>query len=214
MRGTAFGSGFAGLFEGTVSITGDLNVAGTITKGGGGFRIDHPLDPTHKYLFHSFVESPDMMNIYNGNVTTDENGLAVIVLPSYFEALNGDFRYQLTVVGVFAQAIVASKVKGNQFSIRTNQPNVEVSWQVTGVRKDAYAEKHRIVVEEAKSEKASARLAEYDDAREKLGAGLAAKPAPLSPTAAASWAAIPFPSSSQPDNNNPTSQPWKCSGKN
>ena len=155
-----------------------------------------------------------MMNIYNGNVTTDENGLAVIVLPSYFEALNGDFRYQLTVVRVFAQAIVASKVKGNQFSIRTNQPNVEVSWQVTGVRKDAYAEKHRIVVEEAKSEKASARLAEYDDAREKLGAGLAAKPAPLSPTAAASWAATPFSSSSQPGNNNPTRQPWKCSGKN
>ena len=23
----------------------------------------HPLDPEHKYLSHSFVESPDMMNI-------------------------------------------------------------------------------------------------------------------------------------------------------
>jgi len=52
VRGTAFGSGFAGLFEGTVSITGDLNVAGTITKGAGGFRIDHPLDPAHKFLSH------------------------------------------------------------------------------------------------------------------------------------------------------------------
>jgi hypothetical protein len=119
----------------------------------GTFKIDHPLDPANKYLYHSFVESPDMMNIYNGNITTDENGDAVVEMPEYFDALNKDFRYQLTVIGTFAQAIIASKVKGNRFAIKTNAPNVEVSWMVTGVRRDAYANKNRVQVEEDKSER-------------------------------------------------------------
>jgi len=91
-----------------------------------------------------------MMNVYNGNVTTDAQGEAVVTLPEYFEALNRDFRYQLTVIGQFAQAIIAEKIQGNQFVIRTDLPNVEVSWQVTGIRQDAWAEEHRIVVEEDK----------------------------------------------------------------
>ncbi len=132
---------------------GDVEVSGNLSKGGGSFKIDHPLDPTNKYLYHSFVESPDMMNVYNGNITTDANGDAIVTLPDYFESLNRDFRYQLTVIGQFAQAIVASKVNGNRFAIKTNQPGVEVSWQVTGIRQDAYANKHRIQVEELKSER-------------------------------------------------------------
>jgi hypothetical protein len=110
---------------------GDVEVSGNLSKGGGSFKIDHPLDPANKFLYHSFVESPDMMNIYNGNVTTDGNGEATITLPDYFQALNRDFRYQLTVIGQFAQAIVASKINGNHFTIQTDRPNVEVSWQVT-----------------------------------------------------------------------------------
>ena len=129
------------------------NVTGVLSKGGGSFKIDHPLDPENKYLSHSFVESPDMMNIYNGNITTDSNGLAVVELPAYFDSLNRDFRYQLTVVGQFAQAIVAEKVKDNRFTIQTSAPGVEVSWQVTGIRQDAWANKNRIKVEEAKSER-------------------------------------------------------------
>lgn len=139
-------TGFAGTFQGNVA------VGGTLSKGGGSFKIDHPLDPENKYLYHSFVESPDMMNIYNGNITTDINGDAVVELPDYFSALNKDFRYQLTVVGQFAQAIIAGKVKDNRFAIKTNAPNVEVSWQVTGIRHDAFANKNRIPVEEIKSE--------------------------------------------------------------
>jgi hypothetical protein len=132
---------------------GNVEVNGTLSKFGGSFKIDHPLDPENKYLSHSFVESPDMMNIYNGNITTDNNGLAVVELPDYFESLNRDFRYQLTVVGQFAQAIVAEKVKDNRFTIQTSAPGVEVSWQVTGVRQDVWANKNRIQVEEAKSER-------------------------------------------------------------
>jgi hypothetical protein len=128
-----------------------VNVVGTLSKGGGSFKIDHPLDPANKYLYHSFVESPDMMNIYNGNVTTDGAGVATVTLPDWFEALNRDFRYQLTVIGQFAQAIVASKVANNQFRIQTDKPNVEVSWQVTGIRQDAFANANRIPVEVEKA---------------------------------------------------------------
>jgi len=136
--------GLAGRF------VGDVSVSGTLTKGGGSFKIDHPLDPANRYLSHSFVESPDMMNIYNGNITTDAKGRAVVTMPDYFTALNRDFRYQLTVIGQFAQAVVFTEIQGNRFVIKTNKPTVKVSWQVTGVRQDAYAEAHRIQVEEVK----------------------------------------------------------------
>jgi hypothetical protein len=57
------------------------------------------------------------------------------------------------VIGTFAQAIVAEEIKGNRFIVKTSAPNVKVSWQVTGIRHDAYANKHRIAVEEQKLEK-------------------------------------------------------------
>ena len=126
--------------------SGDFAVVGTLSKTAGTFKIDHPLDPANKYLIHSFVESPDMMNVYNGNITTDGNGQAIVTLPNYFYALNKDFRYQLTVIGSFAQTMVATKISANNtFTIKSDKPNIEVSWQVTGVRQDAYANAHRIV---------------------------------------------------------------------
>jgi len=143
------GAGQTGSYAGYFS--GNVDVTGTLSKGGGSFKIDHPLDPANKYLYHSFVESPDMMNIYNGNVTTDSQGTAVVTLPDWFETLNRDFRYQLTVIGQFAQAIVAGEIANHQFSIQTDKPNVKVSWQVTGVRQDAWANAHRIPVEVEKN---------------------------------------------------------------
>ena len=72
-------------------------------------------------------------------------------LPAYFGALNRDFRYQLTVIGKMAQAVIDQEIANNQFRIRTSQGNVKVSWQVTGIRQDAYAKEHRIKVELRKS---------------------------------------------------------------
>jgi hypothetical protein len=132
---------YAGYFSGNVQITG------SIAKASGTFKIDDPIDPANKYLYHSFVESPDMMNIYNGNIVTDANGYATVKMPAYFEALNEEFRYQLTVIGTFAQAIISEEISSNHFIIQTNQPNVKVSWQVTGIRHDKYADAHRIVAE-------------------------------------------------------------------
>jgi hypothetical protein len=143
VRGQNVG-GYAGLF------VGDVNVTGALTKSGGGFRVDHPADPETKYLSHSFVESPDMMNVYSGTVSTDDHGNARVQLPDYFEALNRDFRYQLTAIGQFAQLMVSQEINRNEFAIRSDIPHVKVCWQVTGVRQDAWAQAHRMPVEEDK----------------------------------------------------------------
>jgi hypothetical protein len=137
---------WAAWFDGSVQVTG------TLYKGAGAFRIDNPVDPAHSYLQHSFVESPQMKNVYDGVVRTDGRGFAVVRLPRWFQALNRDFRYQLTVLGrSFARAIVWDEVAHNRFTIRTNEPHVQVSWQVTGVRHDAYARAHPIPVVLAKT---------------------------------------------------------------
>jgi hypothetical protein len=141
-------AGLAGQFAGRVQVTG------TLTKGGGAFQIDHPLDPENKYLYHSFVESPDMKNIDDGVVTTDDAGFATVTLPDWFEALNRDFRYQLTVIGdgAWARARVFRRIAGGRFVIQTDLPGIDVSWQVTGIRHDRFAEKNRIPLEEDKPE--------------------------------------------------------------
>jgi hypothetical protein len=140
-------SGYAGYFDGQVRVSGYLY------KSGGGFQIDHPLDPASKYLNHSFVESPDMKNVYDGVVALDDNGQATVELPEWFEALNRDFRYQLTCVGAFAPVFVAKEVSGNSFAIAGGSPGLKVSWQITGIRKDSWANSHRIPVEQEKLEK-------------------------------------------------------------
>src|SRR4051794_29114364 len=138
--------GLAGVFNGNV------NVHGTLSKGGGSFKIDDPIDPANKYLYHSFVESPDMKNIYDGNVTLDSNGEAIVTMPTWFEALNMEFRYQLTAIGAPGPNLyIAQKISGNHFTIGGGSPGSEVSWQVTGIRHDPFANAHRIPVEENKA---------------------------------------------------------------
>jgi hypothetical protein len=136
----------------TIDTAGDVTIKGSLSKGSGSFKIDDPLDPANKYLYHSFVESPDMMDIYNGVATLDAHGAVWITLPSYFEALNRDFRYQLTSIGRPQPSLyVATEVSGNRFKISGGKAGALVSWQVTGIRHDAYANAHRIPNEEEKS---------------------------------------------------------------
>jgi hypothetical protein len=140
--------------QGRSFFRGNVHVEGTLTKRSGSFRIDHPLDPENKYLSHSFVESPDMMNVYNGNAMLDGRGEAVIMLPTYFEALNSDFRYQLTAIGAPGPNLhVSQEIRNNRFVIAGGVPGTKVSWQVTGIRQDAYANEHPIKVEEDKPAK-------------------------------------------------------------
>jgi hypothetical protein len=149
--GSTFTQVFAVDASGNGFLAGNLNVTGNLTKGSGSFKIDHPLDPADKYLSHSFVESPDMMDVYNGVVVLDAHGSASVGLPDYFQALNRDYRYQLTSIGGPGPNLyIAKEVSGNRFKIAGGKPSGKVSWQVTGIRHDAYANAHRIAVEEEK----------------------------------------------------------------
>jgi hypothetical protein len=137
---------FAGNFK------GNLNVTGAITAGTKDFKIDHPLDPANKYLQHASVESSEMKNMYDGVVILDRNGEALVQLPDWFEVANSSFRYQLTAIGAPSPGLyIAQKISGNRFRIAGGAPGVEVSWQVTGVRQDAYAKAHPLVVEQEKN---------------------------------------------------------------
>jgi len=143
--------GLAGWFVGKVHIDGDTEIDGTLYKSAGAFKIDHPLDPANKYLNHSFVESPDMKNIYDGVAELDANGEAWVELPAWFDALNKDFRYQLTAIGApMPNLHIAVENSGNRFKIAGGTAGMKVSWQITGIRQDAYANANRIPVEQDK----------------------------------------------------------------
>lgn len=127
-------SACAGYFNGPVTVTGYLS------KSGGGFLIDHPEDPANKTLNHNFVESPEMKNVYDGVIELDKDGNATVSMPSYFEHLNDNVRYQLTAVGSSMPNLhISKKMKNGSFSISGGAAKLEVSWQITGVRKDVWA---------------------------------------------------------------------------
>jgi hypothetical protein len=150
-------------------LNGEVTVRGPLIKPGGQFKIDHPLDPANKYLSHSFVESPDMKNVYDGLVVLDDQGETEIELPDWFDALNKDFRYQLTAIGapgpnlhiaeeISDGVINYSNSKSNsnhnsRFKIAGGTSGMKVSWQVTGIRQDPWANVNRIEVEEDKPDK-------------------------------------------------------------
>lgn len=116
------------------------------------FRIDNPTDPANRVLNHWSVESSEMKNIYDGVVTLDENGAALVTMPKWFDALNADFRYQLTAIGApAANLYVADEIANRQFRIAGGKPHLKVSWQVTGVRHDASARNNHTPVEEDKA---------------------------------------------------------------
>ena len=161
----SYSNDYAAVLDGKVKIMGNLE------KAGGSFKIDHPLDPANKYLCHSFVESPDMKNVYDGVIVLDNKGEGEIELPDWFSALNKDFRYQLTAIGApgpnlyIAEEISEANTKyssksssnknnnNSRFKIAGGTSGMKVSWQVTGIRKDPWANANRIQVEEDKPDK-------------------------------------------------------------
>jgi hypothetical protein len=113
--------------------------------------IDHPLDPAEQYLRQPAVHSDEMKNVYDGVVALDADGGAWVELPDWCEALNTDFRYQLTAIGAPGPNLyVADVVAGTRFRIAGGDYGMKVSWMLTGVRHDAHAEANSVLVEEQK----------------------------------------------------------------
>jgi hypothetical protein len=139
-----FGEGLhAGQFNGRVEVTG------LFTGPDKRFRIDHPSDPQNNYLSHSAVESNKRKNVYDDVAQLDADGTASVDLPEWFEALNGDFRYQLTALGGAAPNLhVAEEVYENRFQIAGGEGGMKVCWQVAGTRKDPWAAANPFEVEE------------------------------------------------------------------
>jgi hypothetical protein len=135
--------GYGGYFVGDVHVQGDLSASGTKP-----FKIDHPLDPANRYLYHYSVESPEVLNQYSGNVILDENGEGWVELPSWFETLNREFRYQLTPIGASAPNLyVAQEIQDNRFQVAGGPPGIKVSWEVTALRDDPYIQHYGAPVE-------------------------------------------------------------------
>jgi hypothetical protein len=143
------GSFDSALFGNDVLVLGNFDSTGSKN-----FRIDHPLDPTNKYLLHAAIESSEVLNQYSGKVVLDNKGEARVKFPAWFGAINEDFRYQLTAIGAPGPNLyVAEEIKDNSFVIAGGQPGMKVSWQVTARRNDAYMRAHPFVVERDKSER-------------------------------------------------------------
>jgi hypothetical protein len=138
------GTVWAGYFDGWANVTGNFYAGGKF------FKIDDPQDPANRTMVHSCVESDEYKNIYDGTITLDQDGKAIVTLPDWFDALNTEFRYQLTCIGEYAPIYIASKIENDKFTIAGGRSGLEVSWQVTGVRKDPYALAHPFQVVEEK----------------------------------------------------------------
>lgn len=91
-----------------------------------------------------------MKNVYDGVISLNETGEVWVELPEWFEALNKDFRYQLTCIGGFANVYIKEEIQNNRFKISGGRPDLKVSWQVTGIRDDAFARANRNPVESMK----------------------------------------------------------------
>ncbi len=132
---------------------GVYSVGDTGASGTKSFVIDHPEDPANKYLRHYSAEGPVPFNIYNGEITTDSKGFAMVQLPDYYASINKNAKIQLTVIDEsedFVMVKVVKRVQNGQFQIRTSKPNVEVFWEVKAERNDAWVQAHPPKVEYAK----------------------------------------------------------------
>lgn len=107
------------------------------------FMIDHPMDPANKLLKHFSMESPEVLNMYRGNVVLGPNGEGTVTLPSYFESINNqNYSYHLTPVGAPAQLYVKQEITNKEFVIAGGAPGMKVSWTVYAERNDPYLQQN------------------------------------------------------------------------
>jgi len=150
-----------------LSTHGTSSFAGALSKGSGSFKIDHPLESkkdTH-HLYHSFIEGPQVDNLYRGTVTLN-NGIATINLDAVSNMTEGTFvalnrEVQCYTTNETDWDAVKGNVEGNILTIscQNTSSSATVSWLVIGERQDKniYSstitdENGKLIVEKLKSE--------------------------------------------------------------
>jgi len=129
-----------------LDVVGNINCTGTLSKGSGSFKIDHPLaimSNTH-CLYHSFIEGPQADLIYRGKVDLI-NGSASINLDTVSKMTSGTFEALNRNVQCFTSNesdwdAVKGSVSGNTLTISCQNASstANVSWLVIGERKDKH----------------------------------------------------------------------------
>ena len=139
--------------SGGLEVNADFYVGGELSKASGSFKIDHPLKPKTHWLKHSFVECPDMLNLYVGKAKI-VNGECKVKMPNWFIPLNGknkkDYTYQLTSLKQKNNLWVKQEMNEQGEVIFAGSKDGEFSYIITGIRHDKYANEHRIKVESRK----------------------------------------------------------------
>jgi hypothetical protein len=119
---------------------------GSLSKGSGSFKIDHPLPALTKtnYLVHSFIEGPNADLIYRGEVKL-VNGQATVDIDQHSRMTDGTFEELCRKIQCFTTnetdwTPVRGKVTGNILSIEAQDltSTATVSWMVIGERKDPH----------------------------------------------------------------------------
>ena len=128
----------------TVRDTGNVDIAGALSKGSGSFKIDHPLKPETHHLVHSFVEAPQADNIYRGKVSLVDGSATVNLdeagrmTEGTFVALNGNI--QCFTSNEDGWTAIRGSVSGNTLTIQAQDASCTdtVSWLVIGERHDQH----------------------------------------------------------------------------
>ena len=143
--GYAFrGANASGTLTTQIFATGDAIFAGSVSKGSGSFRIDHPLKPETHQLVHSFVEGPQADNIYRGKVELVDGAATVNIdtvagmTEGTFAALNREI--QCFTTNETGWTAIKGSVTGNLLTIvaQDNTCTDTISWLVIGERKDQH----------------------------------------------------------------------------
>ena len=151
----------------TFNTSGNATFSGSLSKGSGSFKIDHPLESkkdTH-HLVHSFVEAPQADNIYRGKVNLVD-GSATVNIDTVAGMTEGTFAALNREVQCFTSNesdwdAVKGSVSGNILTIacQNTSSTATISWLVIGERKDKHMydtewtdENGKVIVEPEKEE--------------------------------------------------------------
>ena len=129
-----------------VTNKGSLTLAGSLSKGSGSFKINHPLQSkkNKNYLVHSFLEGPKADLLYRGKINL-VNGLAVINIDTTAGMTEGTFEVLCRDVQCFTTNesgwdLVKGTIIGNILTItsQNSDSNDLISWLVIGERQDEH----------------------------------------------------------------------------